>query len=238
MIETLPEALLDCVLAIASGLVLVLVLRAARVVLDAIPMSRGRRALVTRIRPLAGAVLVLVYVALGARWLLERGEPQTWIAFGLALVVLAAAAWPALRDLIEGVLVRSSHTLAVGDRVQVGAVRGRVQRLGYRHVVIEATDGELAVVPYRLVATTPILRSPADERSTFHVFRIPVPAHRGIAEAKRIVREAALLCHWSSIARPPQVIATDDGELEITVFPIAPDHAAEIERVLRRALAT
>lgn len=236
MFESLRSVLVDCFLAVASGLALVLVLRFGRAVLDALPMSRARRTLVTRLQPIAGATLVVIYVVIAARWILDSGDTRAWLAFGFAVAVFAAASWGALRDVIEGVYVRASRTLAVGDRVQIGAVRGRVQRLGHRNVVIEAVDGELALVPYRVVATSTVLRAPFDERSTFHVFRIAVPESRSVPEAKRIVREAALLCHWSSIARQPQVVATDDGQLEITVFPIGADHVADIERVLRRAL--
>lgn len=237
MIESLRSVVVDCVLAVASGLALVLLLRFGRAVLDAVPMSRARRVLVARLQPIAGATLVVIYVVIAARWILDSGDPRSWLAFGLAAAVFAAASWGALRDVIEGVYLRASRTLAVGDRVQIGSVRGRVQRLGRRNVVLEATDGELALIPYRTVATSTVLRGPFDERSTFHVFRLQVPEHCSVPEAKRVVREAALLCHWSSIARQPQVIATDDGQLEITVFPIGADHVADIERVLRRALA-
>ena len=52
-----------------------------------------------------------------------------------------------------------------------------------------------------------------------------------------VIRETALLSHWSSIARPPEVVTTDDGELEVTIFAIDADRAPELERLLRRALA-
>jgi hypothetical protein len=69
------------------------------------------------------------------------------------------------------------------------------------------------------------------------VFRIPIPTTRSIPELKRAVHEAALLCHWSSTRRMPQVAATDDGQLEITVFPVDANHVTEIERIVRSVVA-
>jgi small-conductance mechanosensitive channel len=129
----------------------------------------------------------------------------------------------------------------IGDRIRIGDLRGRVQRLGLRAATIETIDGELALVPYRRIAAAIVFRDPADDagadRSAFHVFRVPVPDHRTIPEVKRAVREAALLCHWSSIARPPEVAAAEDGHVEITVFPVDADHVTDLERLVRRALA-
>jgi hypothetical protein len=101
---------------------------------------------------------------------------------------------------------------------------------------VQTTEGELAIVPYRKVASTTIRREAFDEQSGFHVFRAPLPDATPIPEVKRAIREAALLCHWSSPRRLPSVSVTDDGQLEITVFPVDPNHVTEIERVVRKAL--
>jgi hypothetical protein len=102
--------------------------------------------------------------------------------------------------------------------------------------VLETVDGQLAIIPYRVVASSTIRREPFRQQSTFHVFRVAVPEHKSIPELKRAVHEAALLCHWSSTRRVPQITATDDGHLEITIFPVDANHVTEIERVVRSAV--
>jgi small-conductance mechanosensitive channel len=134
------------------------------------------------------------------------------------------------------VFLRAGTQLVIGDRVEIAGVRGRLRKLGTRALTIETNDGELAVLPYRTVISAAIRREPSDERSAFHVFRVEIPEQRSVPELKRAVREAALLCHWSSTRRSPQVTATDDGHLEITVFPVDPNHVTEIERVVRAAV--
>jgi moderate conductance mechanosensitive channel len=240
MIEALLVVALDCVVVIAGAIGLVVALRFGRAALAALPMSRAARALVDRLSPVAGLALIAVYVVLAARWILDTGAPREQLGFAGVVALAAAASWSSLRDALEGVYLRAGRTLGVGDRVRIGELRGRVQRLGLRRATIETIDGELALVPYRQVAVATVFRDPGDdpgaELSAFHVFRVRIPDNRAIPEVKRIVREAALLCHWSSIARPPEVAAADDGHVEITVFPVDTDHVTDLERVVRRAL--
>jgi small-conductance mechanosensitive channel len=237
VIDTLRVLLVDCLIVFGGAVVLAVALRFGRVGLDALPMSRARRALVTRLRPLGGATLIAIYGVVAARWVLDSSDTREWLAFAVVLGVIAAASWTALRDAVEGVYLKVGRSFAVGDRVELAGIRGRIQKLGNRSVVLETVDGELAIVPYRTVAASTIRREPFDEQSSFHVFRVALPANASIPDLKRTINEAALLCHWSSTRRPPQVTATDSGELEITVFPLAADHAGELERVVRQALA-
>jgi hypothetical protein len=236
VIDTIRIVAFDCLLAIGGALALAAVLRLGAAALEAVPMSRARRALLARLRPLAAAILIAAYVAMIARWVLDSDDRRSWIALAVVVGVVVAASWTSLRDLLEGVYLRAGQTFAAGDRVQIGEVRGRVQRLGHRAVVLETANGELALIPYRTVAAATVRREPADGQSSFHVFRVPVPKDAAIADIKRAVLEAALLCHWSSVARQPEVAATGDGHVEITVFPADPDHVSDLVRTVRRAL--
>jgi small-conductance mechanosensitive channel len=236
VIDTIRIVAFDCLLVIGGAVLLAAILRFGGAALDAIPMSRARRLLLARLRPLAGATLIAVFLVMAARWVLASDDRRAWIALALIAAVATAASWASLRDLLEGVYLRAGRSFAVGDRVQIGEVRGRVQRLGHRAVTLETADGELALIPYRTVATATIRREPNGGQPGLHVFRMAVPDHRSITEVKRAVREAALLCHWSSISRPPEVSAADDGQVEITVFPVDGDHVADLERTVRRAL--
>ena len=237
MIETLRIIAIDCVVVFGGVVLLAAVLQLGRALLDALPMSRARRTFVARMRPLAGATLIAMYTVIAAHWVLASADPREALAFALVLGVAAAASWNVLRNALEGVYLRVGRTFEVGERIEIAGVQGRVHRLGARALVVETVDGQLAIIPYRTVASATIRREPFDQQSAFHVFRVAIPERRSIPDLKRAVHEAALLCHWSSTRRLPQVTATDDGQLEITVFPVDGNHAPEIERVVRDALS-
>ncbi|MEZ4404255.1 MAG: mechanosensitive ion channel [Kofleriaceae bacterium] len=237
MIDLIRILAIDCGVVFGGAVVVALVARFANLVVEAVPMARARRALVARGRPLAVAVLAATYAVFATRWVLGGDDRRAWIAFAVVLGVACAAAWSTLRDLIDGVVLRLGGSLEVGDRVDLAGVQGRILRLGARAVVIETVGGQLAVVPNRTAASSTIRREPISQQAGFHVFRVPLPPARSIPELKRGVHEAVLLCHWSSTRRPPQVSATDDGHLEVMVFPVDADHVAELERVVAAALA-
>jgi small-conductance mechanosensitive channel len=234
--ETLRSLGVDCLVVFGGVAAVVALLRFGGAVLDALPMSRARRVVVGRVRPLLAATVIALYAVVASRWVLGNADTREVLAFLLVVVVAVAASWTPLRDAVEGIYLRLGKNLVAGDRIDVDGVRGRINRLGARAIVLETSDGELAVIPYRKIACSTFRRAPGDDHSAFHVFRVAIPATRTIPELKRAVHEAALLCHWSSTRRPPIVSATEDGELEITVFPVDANHVTEIERDVRRAV--
>jgi hypothetical protein len=71
-----------------------------------------------------------------------------------------------------------------------------------------------------------------------HVFRMKVRADSSIGDVRRVARESALLCHWASVVRDPELVAVGPSEFEITVFALDRDHAPEVEAAVRRALGS
>lgn len=237
MTEAVKTIGLDVVVILGSGLALFGFYRILDHLLAAVPMRRSSRIIVQRVTPLFVATLVLVWAFVGVRWVLRNDDKAAQYTLLIVGGVCVAAAWRVIRDIAEGLYFRAARTFLVGDHVQIGDIRGRLQSLGLRSITIETPDGELAILSYTQVAASSIFRSPAADRTSFHVFRVPMPKNTSLPEAKQRVREAALLCHWSSIAQPPQCVATADGELEITVFALDADRASEIERAVRDVCA-
>lgn len=235
MIDTAQTIGENLLVLIGAAVALYAAYRIVEGLIDALPMRRDRRELIDRGKPVVAAALAVVWGVVVAGWILRHDPGAGQYAVILVVAVGIGVSWRMLRDVIEGVYFRSTRSFVEGDQVQVGEVRGRVQRLGPRSITIETPDGKLALVPYSRIASDTVFRAPAAERTSFHVFRVPLPAGTTLPEAKQRVREAALLCHWSSVAQPPQCIATGDGELEITVFALDSDRASEIERAVRDA---
>lgn len=233
MIEFAKNIGLDLLVVLGSGLVLVGLYRLANALILALPLRRATRAIVVRSRPVVAAALVLIWAIIAFRWVARASIGASSLTLVIVIGVAVAAAWRIIRDIAEGIYFRASGTCLTGDHVQIDAIRGRIKVLGLRAMTIETSDGELAILPYTQVTASSLFRSPAADRTSFHVFRVPMPQGASLPEAKQRVREAALLCHWSSIAQPPRCVATGDGDLEITVFALDADRASEIERAVR-----
>lgn len=238
MMELAQETGLNLVVSAAAAALLYFLHRVALTPLVAAAARFDSRIDAARIRPVTGLVAAVLWVIVVAVWV-TREDAQAATITILALVgIVIGLCWRALRDVIEGIFLRAGGNCRAGEDLHVGDIRGRVQSMGIRGVVIETSDGELAIVPYSRLTASTVYRSPADERTAFHVFRVQIPPSRSLPETKALIREAALLCHWSSTVKPPHSVTVAEGELEIMVFALDSDRGAEIERAVRHALAT
>jgi small-conductance mechanosensitive channel len=224
--------------AIVAGALLYAVARALRSRLRRLPLSKPRQALVARVRVLVEAAVVAIYVV----WAVGRvlgGHPLSAAAVLVLLVVaLLAVAWVPMRDVVAGLLLKASELCVPGDVIQVGDVKGLVRGLGARVIAIETADGGQAFVPYSRISREMLLRKPATDGIFAHAFELylaPGAALR-VADARDVVRRAALLSHWHSAVREPRVEPGEAGALAVTVFAIAPGQGHRVEADLRRAL--
>lgn len=236
MIRALSAALGLPLLLLVGLLVLVGLLWVLGIGLDYLPVGADRRETLSRARPLAGTLIVLLYLLFGTGVLFKAQPARLPVALALVVVGFAVASWTVVRDVVSGVFLKAGRVCRVGDHVRIGSVEGRVERMGLFVVVIETREGDEAVLPYSGIARQSILRTPVIDSVTPHVFRVEAPAELQLPELRALVRRHALNSHWSSIAREPDVEATPDGALEVTVFSLDSDHAADVEAAVRRAL--
>ncbi len=224
---------LTLALEMAGALALVLVVRLLGAGVEFLPVSRATKARAQAWLPVLALVALALYVTVALHWLLD-GSGLGWAVPLLLIAVGVAAGWSAMRDIADGVVVRSSQAYRVGDYLSLGDLAGRVVELGWRYLVLETRDGTVATLPYAHLARRVVQRAPRADHAHFHVFRLPLPDGVPVPELKRAVRRALLLSPWCLYRRAPEVRAVG-GELEIVVGLVDADHEAEAEEQARTA---
>ena len=225
------------ILYVTLGGVLLLILKAAAMGLELVPVSRARREALRRVTPLVGLVLVVGYCLFVVRALFQDQPAILPLALALVLSGFVAAAWAPLRDVVTGVFLKAGRVCGMGDAVHLGEISGRVIDMGHRTVSVETERGEHVVIPYGLVAKGAISKVPVLSGAQAHVFELKLPAERPIAESLRRVQLRAMRHHWSSFVRVPEVKLLGDRVCRVTVYPLSVDRAAEIEESVRRELS-
>jgi small-conductance mechanosensitive channel len=203
---------------------------------EILPFSDDRRASLGRLRPLIGAGLALLFALFSAHALFARYPEILPIALLLVLVAFFVGSRALVRDFFAGVALRAERSFQLGDHIRIGNTRGRVTELGARAIVIATPEGDSALVPYSQAAEQPIVRTRAFDQSASRTFTLKAPEPASFSEVSRQVRRAALLHHWGSIAKPPEITSKSDGTIEVTVFALAQDHANDVERAVRKAV--
>ncbi|NRA36467.1 MAG: mechanosensitive ion channel [Polyangiaceae bacterium] len=221
----------------SGGVVLVVLLAGLGRLARFLPIGRVRRELVVRAAPLAGGAVTLGYVLLATGFALQDHPIAAAFGFGLVLIAGVGASWFAIRDFVAGAFLRAERVCQPGDVVQIGDIQGRVVRMGLRVMAVETMKGDEAVIPYGLVARESLLRTAVSEGVALHVFQLAVPNGMPGAQAKTVIRHAALRSHFASAVREPVLRARAEGGFEVTVFALDADRAADVEASVRDAIA-
>ncbi|MDH3271677.1 MAG: mechanosensitive ion channel family protein [Gemmatimonadota bacterium] len=186
----------------------------------------------------AAQAVVVVGGVLGALQILLGSDTITWrwLTVGL-FVVVCWSARHALTDWANGVMLRSEGTLRIGARIGVGAGRGRIRRMGLRSAEVEAEDGRLLRLPFTTLAKANIEISPEEVSPRSHTFTLRLVGTRDVSEVSERIVSAALLSPWSSAEPTPAVrlVEVDDrsAEFEVTVYPVDPAFASNVEGSVR-----
>ena len=213
-----------------------LVLHGIRSILRVMPFGRSRLELVERFWPTLLAFAAFGFLAYALRYALRETpewSPVIILALFLSLVSLT---WSMARDIVSGALLKASRVCQVGNVVRIGDVEGRIERLGLHAITLVTAEGEEAVVPFGEASRSAIVRSPVKGRVSPHVFRVQRPSGLAITEARRRIQTAALLQHWASVVRDPEVQLLGEDCLEVTVFTLDSDYAHRIESAIRERL--
>lgn len=204
--------------------------------IDILPWSDDRRTSLSRMRPLVGLLLLLVFSLFAAHTLFERYPSIQPLALLLVLVAFFTASRSQLRDFFAGVAIRAENSCQVGDHIRVGEISGRIIDLGPRAITLETAEGDKALVPYSEASRLPLVQTRLKKGGASHTFELPLPNAVPFSTASAVIEGAALAHHWSSIARPPEVHRGTGQLIEITVYSLTGEHVAEIEAAVRRAL--
>ena len=204
--------------------------------LELLPLGDDRRATVTRVKPLAGVLAALVFALFSAHALFSRYEQALPVALLLVLVGFFMGSRGLVRDFFSGVALRAEQSCRVGDHIRVGETRGRVTELGPRAISLETPEGDSALIPYSQAALQPIIRTRAIDSGASRTFTLKPNEDMPYATLCSAVERAALLHHWGSVARVPEITPGADGQVEITVFALAQTHAADVELAVRKAV--
>jgi len=219
-----------------AGVALFVALRAVRWVLSVAPMKRSRVEAVERAWPFVAGAAAVAYLIFAVSTLFGDVPGYGPLAVAVVLGGLFAVVFPALRDLVSGAILRAGRACRVGDHVRVEGIEGRVTRLGYRVMVVQTRAGDDAIVPYSRVSASSVLRRPVLDHVAPRELTVPLPAGRSLAEARTQIRSAAMLAHWSSVTREPEVTLSEPDTLQVTVFALDDDYGPDVEQAVRAAL--
>jgi small-conductance mechanosensitive channel len=195
-------------------------------------------------------VYVACWAAVAGLWLrrLVPDEGAHGLARAAALVVLAVAALPWLRNVFHAVVFGIENRYRGGDDLRVGQVEGRLAAVSQRAIVLRAIDGTEIAIPHSSLARENVVRLNLAVRDAPCEIVLPVPTGMETEDALRLARAAAALSPYAAPRCAPRVVLVSDGahsqpQVRLRGFVFDREHEASYRtdvaaRFLRRVRGT
>jgi small conductance mechanosensitive channel len=184
-------------------------------------MSQNSRASIARLASYFVYILGFA-VALGV---LGAATNPVLIVVLVVAIVVALALRGAAENFAAGVVIRSSHALAVGDEIESLGCWGTVREMNARSIVIETIDGRTAFIPNARLLDSPMLNNTARaaRRSEVEV-RVPWADGSDARDVIELLRSEAAGCD-GVLADPPVAVALRGVERGRATFLVGVFHA-------------
>ncbi len=158
-------------------------------------------------------VLVSVWATVAVVWLrrLLPDEGTHDFARAAALLVIAIAALPWLRNIFHALVFGIENRYRIGDDLRVGEVEGRLSSVGPRAIVLRASDGTEITIPHAELAKQHVVRLNLEVRDAPCELVLVAPANVEVELAAELARTAAALSPYAAPRCRPSVFVVTDG---------------------------
>jgi small conductance mechanosensitive channel len=132
-------------------------------------------------------------------------------SLGLATVALGFALQDIVSNFSAGIVLLLEHPFTEGDHIAVGEVEGEVEEIRVRATRLRAPDGQLVIVPNKLLFTGVLRNESATMRRRVEVL-LEVPYGQDAAEARELLLATAAELEGVSDDPEPRLLTQDLGQ--------------------------
>jgi small conductance mechanosensitive channel len=132
-------------------------------------------------------------------------------SLGLATVALGFALQDIVSNFTAGIVLLVEHPFTEGDHIAIAEAEGEVEEIRVRATRLRAPDGELVIVPNKLLFTQVVTNSSATMRRRVEV-RLEVPYGQDLARARELLLATAAEVEGVSTDPAPRLLTQDLGQ--------------------------
>ncbi|HEV8165397.1 MAG TPA: mechanosensitive ion channel family protein [Actinomycetota bacterium] len=158
-------------------------------------------------------------------------------SLGLVTVALGFALQDILSNFVAGIVLLLEHPFTKGDHIVTAEVAGVVEDIRVRATRLRTSDGQLVVVPNKLLFTQVLKNSSATTGRRLEV-AVRVPHGQDLARIREALPDIARAVDGVLAAPAPSVLTTDlaTDALELRLLVWADPRASDLERVRSEVL--
>jgi small-conductance mechanosensitive channel len=198
----------------AAVVALVLTVVAARLVRKGVERALSRGRAERHVVVVVGTLAYYATAVVGLLVALSLGGVNLGVlvgSLGLATVALGFALQDIVSNFTAGIVLLLEHPFTEGDHIAIAEAEGDVEEIRVRATRLRAPDGQLVLVPNKLLFTQVLTNSTATVRRRFEV-RLEMPYGQDAARAKELVLAAASDAEGVCDDPAPRLLTQDLGQ--------------------------
>jgi small conductance mechanosensitive channel len=199
---------------LAAAVALVLTVWVARIVRRWVERGLRRAAAERHVVVVVATLAFYAAVAVGLVVALSLGGVNLGLlvgSLGLATVALGFALQDVVSNFSAGIVLLLEHPFTEGDHIAIPDAEGEVEEIRVRATRLRAPDGELVIVPNKLLFTQVLRNSSATMRRRVEVL-LELPYRQDAARARELLLEAAAEVEGVSEDPAPRLLTQDLGQ--------------------------
>jgi small-conductance mechanosensitive channel len=199
---------------LAAVLALVLTLLLARVVRRGVDGALRRADADRHVRVIVATLAFYAAVVLGLVVALSVGGVDLGVlvgSLGLATIAVGFALQDIVSNFTAGIVLLLEHPFTEGDHIAIDQVEGEVEEIRVRATRLRAPDGQLVLVPNKLLFTEVLRNASATMRRRVEVL-LEIPYGQDAARARELLLAAADELEGVSNDPEPRLLTQDLGQ--------------------------
>ena len=199
---------------LAATVALVLTLVAARLVRSGVERALRRGGAEHHVVVVVETLALYAVAAVGLVVALSLGGVNLGVlvgSLGLATVALGFALQDIVSNFSAGIVLLLEHPFTEGDYIAIAEAEGEVEDIRVRATRLRAPDGQLVIVPNKLLFTQVLTNSTATTRRRVEV-AVEVPYGQDATRARQLLLAAAAETEGVSDDPAPRLLTQDLGQ--------------------------
>jgi small conductance mechanosensitive channel len=199
---------------VAAAVALALTVLVARLVRQGVERGLRRGRAERHVEVVVATMAYYATVAVGLVVTLSLGGVNLGVlvgSLGLATVALGFALQDIVSNFTAGIVLLLEHPFTEGDHIAIPDAEGDVEDIRIRATRLRAPDGQLVLVPNKLLFTQVVTNSTATMRRRVEVL-LEVPYGQDAARARELVLEVAAGLEGVSDDPAPRLLTQDLGK--------------------------
>lgn len=221
------------------GVILLLFFRIFNFGLPWMIKNLDKRSLIKRRVPVVEIAVWFIFLSWFTFRFASNLEVYAIIVAAILFILLFWFAKFYLREIIAGIIFKTSGRYKTGDMIRLNRISGKIFRMGMDALELESSEGFNIFIPYSKLVGGPILtRVESAEQGSGYNFTLITEPKDNIKIFEKEMQSFVLTLPWANIEKPVQIsfktLKDSNMVFEVTLFLLDKSYLAKAEGLIRK----